>query len=177
MAVPAVPLPPPPVEEADLWEFLHRAEEIGLKLEITDTGITWETMPGFRHQELVGNIFGAINPATKEGKCECIRAMDVYIRFPSGVVKRPDISIFCRRPEQEEGFVKMVPEAVIEITSPDYEAKDLIAGPPLYLANGVKDVVVLHRAKNEVRHTDAVGTQTHASPITLTLACGCQVTV
>ena len=175
MAVPAALLPP--IDEAALWSLMSRAEELGLRLEMTDAGIVWEAMPGLRHQELALAIYGAIRPAPDGGHCEGYRAFDVPIRFASGVVKRPDVSIFCRRPSQDEGFVRAVPEAVVEITSPEYEAKDLVSGPPLYLANGVRDVVVLHRAKGEVDHWTAAGRQRVHSPATLTLQCGCQAVV
>ena len=175
MAAPAALLPP--IEDGKLWDLMARAEELGLRLEMTDTGIVWEAMPGLRHQEIALAIYGAIRPSEEESGCECYRAFDVAVRFPSGVVKRPDLSIFCRRPLQEEGFVYALPEAVVEITSPDYEGKDLTTGPPLYLANGVKDVVVLHRAKGEVHHWTATGLRKLPSPTTIALSCGCAVTV
>ena len=92
-------------------------------------------------------------------------------------MKRPDVSIFFKRPVDEEGFVHDIPEAVIEITSPDSEAKDLVSGPPLYLSNGVKDVVVLQRSTGLVIHWSASGQRTTASPVSIGLACRCVVTV
>jgi len=175
MALPSAPLSP--IDDDKLWVLFARGEELGLRMEATNSGIIWESMPGLRHQELAISIFGAIQPGGSSGECECYRALDIYIRFPSGVVKRPDVSIFCRRPEDEEGFVHAIPEAVIEITSPDSEAKDLVSGPPLYLANGVKDVVILHRTQNKVIHWTVTGSRTLPSPSTITLSCGCVVTV
>ncbi len=175
MAAPNVLLPP--IEGDKLWDLMARAEELGLRLEMTDVGIVWEAMPGLRHQELAVSIYSAVQPSGDASGCDCYRALDVAVRFPSGIVKRPDISIFCRRPLQEEGFVDAVPEAVVEITSPDYEAKDLVSGPPLYLANGVKDVVVLHRSRGEVHHWTLTGSRKLPSPATISLTCGCRVTV
>ena len=48
MAAPVTTLPP--IDEASLWNLMVRAEELGLRLEMTDVGIVWETMPGLRHQ-------------------------------------------------------------------------------------------------------------------------------
>ena len=175
MAAPVTTLPP--IDETALWSLMVRAEELGLRLEMTDVGIVWEAMPGLRHQEIAIAIYGAIRPPEGGAECECYRALDVPIRFSSGVVKRPDVSVFCRRPAQEEGFVLAVPEAVVEITSPDYETKDLLSGPPLYLANGVRDVVVLHRATGEIHHTTRLGVRRLRSPATFTLTCGCVVTL
>ena len=75
-----------------------------------------------------------------------------YVQFPDGSLKRPDISIFCRQPEEIEEAVKSVPKAVIEVISKNYEMKDLELAPPVYLANGVKDVVVFNPYTNEVLH-------------------------
>jgi len=122
-------------------------------------------------------IFGAIQPGAAGGDCEYYRVLDIYVRFPSGIVKGPDVSIFCRRPLDEEGFVHEVPEAVIEITSPESKGKDLVSGPPLYLANGVKDVVVLHRSKDLVVHWTVAGSRSLSSPATIALMCGCVATV
>lgn len=54
---------------------------------------------------------------------------DVYVSFPDGSLKRPDISIFCQEPAEEEEAITLVPEAVIEIVSKGFEAKDFEIGP------------------------------------------------
>jgi Uma2 family endonuclease len=78
--------------------------------------------------------------------CNCIDAAAVYVQFPDGSMKRPDVSIFCQEPseEEQEKAIKQVPEAVIEVIIKKYEAKDLEISPPIYLANGVKDVIVFN---------------------------------
>ena len=167
-------MPPTPLDEDTLWRLLHEADELGVRLEVVGDALTWEGVPGFRHQEIVGRVQESFDrPTGSESVC----VAGVYVRFPSGVVKRPDIAIFCRRPEQEEGFVRMAPEAVVEITSPEYEEKDLVSGPPLYLANGVKDVVVLQRSTGLVHHWTATGSCAVPSPVTIELVCGCRVVV
>jgi hypothetical protein len=175
MAAPSPLLPK--IDEGKLWSLMSAAEELGLRLELTEHGITWEAMPGLRHQELAVSIFGSIHPSAGSSGFECYRALGVYVVLPSRVVKRPDISIFCRRPHEEESFIHVVPEAVVEITGPDSEGKDLVLGPPLYLANGVKDVVVLDRKRSETHHRTLAGDRVLPSPATLSLQCGCVVTV
>ena len=61
---------------------------------------------------------------------------DVYVSFPDGSLKRPDIAIFCREPDEEDEAIKLVPEAVIEIVGKGYEAKDLELAPQFYLSPG-----------------------------------------
>lgn len=100
------------------------------------------------------------------------------MRFPNGSDKRPDIAILRESPEQNEEAVTTLPDAVIEIISKGYEAKDYLVGLPFYLTQGVKDVVVLNSYADEVLHCRPNGyRQTYESPVELTLICGCNVTV
>ena len=157
-----------------------RADELGIRLEIVAGLPIWEPHPVYKHQKAVDRIRSTIEvSASSEANagCSCIHAADVYISFPDGSLKRPDISIFCREPEEEEEAIKLVPEAVIEVISKGYEAKDLEIAPQFYLAQGVKDVlvfnpytlVVLHVRRDQVTH--------HVSPVEIELACGCRCQV
>lgn len=168
----------PGMDEEKLARLFAQGEDLGLKMELTDGGITWETFPGIRHQEIVFGVQTSFTKAKEaKGGCDCFQVADADIVLPDGTVKRPDISVWCKRPHEEEGFVHEVPEAVIEIVSPDYEAKDLVDGPPIYLRNGVKDVIVFDRMKGDVHHWGSFGHRTVASPTTLELACDCRMTV
>src|SRR6185369_2172971 len=131
-----------------------RADELGVRLEIVGGIPIWEPSPLYKHQKAVDRIRATIHksPALSQTSCDCVHAADVYISFPDGSLKRPDVSIFCREPEEMEEAIKQVPEAVIEVISKKYEAKDLEISPPIYLANGVKDVIVFNPYTNEVFH-------------------------
>jgi Uma2 family endonuclease len=94
-----------------------------------------------------------------------------------GLSQRADIAIFCERPSETDAAVTAIPEAVIEIISRGYEKKDLELGPPFYLSQGVKDVFVFDPYTEVVRHFASAADQTYPSPYTLTLQCGCQVTI
>ena len=102
---------------------------------------------------------------------------DVYISFPDGSLKRPDISIFCREPEEDESAIKLVPEAVIEVISKGYEAKDLEIGPRFYLSQGVKDIVVFDPYTLVVLHVKREGVSRLVSPVEINLSCGCRCIV
>jgi Uma2 family endonuclease len=105
-----------------------------------------------------------------------VHAGDVYISFPDGSLKRPDISIFCREPDEDDEAITLVPEAVIEIISKGYEAKDLEIGPQFYLAQGVKDVVVFNPYTLLVLHIRRDRVNRMTSPVTIDLECGCRCT-
>lgn len=157
---------------------LLNAEDLGIKLEIAGNLAIWEASPVYKHQKAVDRIRDSIKKAEKEGNtCECLDVADVYVQFPDGSLKRPDISVFCREPEEEEEAIRQVPEAVIEVISKKYEAKDLEISPPIYLANGVKDVIVFNPYTNEVMHFRDGEKRETASPIEIEFECGCSCVV
>lgn len=164
-------------------EKFLRAEELGIRLEIANGLPIWEASPVYRHQEAVDRIRGTITPLAQEAfngnQCDCIHVADVYVSFPNGSLKRPDIAIFCRELEDEEkdDAIKIVPEAVIEVVSRGYEAKDLEIGPGFYLSQGVKDVVVFDPYTLLVLHARRDETKRMVSPVEILLECGCKCVV
>lgn len=160
-------------------KLLH-ADELGVRLEIVGGLPIWEPQPLYRHQKHVDRIRSGIAPIKRAdgAGCACVHISDVYIQFPNGL-KRPDIAIFCREPNEEEqdGALTLVPEAVIEVVSKGFEAKDLEIGPPFYLSQGVKDVVVFDPVTLLVLHVRKEKTARRISPSEIALECGCRVTV
>ncbi len=157
---------------------LLTAEDLGIKLEFAGKLAIWEASPIYKHQKHVDRIRDSFVKIEKDGNlCECLDVADVYVAFPDGSLKRPDISIFCREPDEEEEAIRQTPEAVIEVISKKYEAKDLEISPPIYLANGVKDVVVFNPYTDEVIHFRADGKRETTSPVEIEFECGCRCTV
>jgi Uma2 family endonuclease len=154
------------------------ADEAGVRLEIVDGLPIWEALPNLTHQEAIDRIRQALRPVENgQGACTCLHYADLHIKFPDGSDKRPDISIFCHRPAETDSAVTEVPEAVIEVLSKGYEKKDLELGPPFYLGQGVKDVIVYDPYTKATRHFTAAGQRDYADAVTLNLQCGCQVTL
>lgn len=155
------------------------ADELGVRLEIVEGLPIWEAQPLYKHQRAVDRIRATIERAspTNGTGCGCIHVADVYIAFPDGSLKRPDVSLFCREPDESDEAITLIPDAVIEVVSRGYEAKDLQIGPPFYLSQGVKDVVVFDPDTLLVLHARRDGTVRHVSPVTLMLECGCRCEV
>ncbi|OQW94419.1 MAG: hypothetical protein BWK79_05975 [Beggiatoa sp. IS2] len=160
-----------------LSQTLLQADELGIRLEIVNGLPIWEAQPLYRHQKQVERISRNIENLAP-AHCACVHVMDVYIQFPNGL-KRPDIAIFCREPTEEEQdrALTLIPEAVIEVVSKGYEAKDLQIGPPFYLSQGVKDVVVFDPVTLLVLQVTAHRTLRLVSPANIELTCGCRVLV
>ena len=163
-----------------LSPILLQASELGIRLEIVNGLPIWEAQPVYRHQKHIERIVQGITRTVNvlQSGCECIHAVDVYIQFPNGL-KRPDISIFCREPSEEEqdSALTMVPEAVIEVVSKGFEAKDLEIGPPFYLSQGVKDVIVFDPLTLLVLHVRKIQATRQVSPVVIELECGCRALV
>jgi Uma2 family endonuclease len=158
---------------------LVQANELGIRLEIVGGLPLWEFSPARRHQQAIDRIRASIAPATRAGEpaCGCVHLADVYVSFPDGSLKRPDISIYCREPEEQDEAIALLPEAVIEIVSQGSEAKDLEIGPRFYLTQGVKDVVVFDPYTLLVLHVRRDRVARHVSPVTIELECGCRCVV
>jgi Uma2 family endonuclease len=153
------------------------ADEAGVRLEIIGGLPVWEALPNLTHQKPIDQIRSTVTRSQSGNeKCECLHYADLHIKFPDGSDKRSDIAIFCHEPSETENAVTEVPEAVIEVLSKGYEKKDLELGPPFYLGQGVKDVLVYDPSSKVIRHFDASGKRELQSPTTLTFHCGCQVT-
>ena len=154
-------------------------ETFGVKLEVVGGIPIWEASPSYRHQNHVFRIQSSIRPTDLPGiGCGCVHVADIYVRFPDGSLKRPNIAVLCTKPDEQAEAVTMLPEAVIEIISPGYEAKDLSISVPFYLRSGIKDIIVFDPATSDVRHFRPGHAEARFStPITLNLTCGCEVTV
>jgi Uma2 family endonuclease len=137
----------------------------------------WEASPSPLHQIFVRDIEASIRAsADSDAGCICEHIADAYIRLPDGSLVRPDIAIFCAPiPRQREAYAD-VPAAVIEIVSPNYEAKDYEELPPVYLANGVRDVVVVDPEQSVFTHYRSGHPRSiQQLPHQVRLECGCSV--
>ncbi len=159
-------------------EMMLNSHDIGIRLEMVGGIPVWEGLPVLKHQKAADRIRSTIRPIERfGGGCGCVHYYDLAMRFPDGSQKRPDIAIFCREPDEEDEEVTLLPEAVIEIISKGYEAKDLQIGVPFYLAQGIRDVVVFDPYTLKVLHFRQNKTREMTSPVEITFECGCVCTV
>ena len=165
------------ISEEMLERLVQAADHSEVKIEMAGGMPTWEAMPGIRHQRIILAVATSIKRKPQsEGDCGCHPAIDVYIRFPDGSFKRPDVAIYCQELPDVDGATEVIPAGVIEVVSAGYEAKDQI-GLPFYLSQGIADVVLYDPRSREVTHATAAGQATHVAPVDLTFACGCVVSI
>jgi Putative restriction endonuclease len=163
------------------YEYLiTEAERFNVRLEIIAGATVWEASPVFKHQWEVKRIASSLQPQSGSS-CECIETQDTLFKFPDGSLKRPDIAVLRTMPDLETADValELIPTAVVEIISKNYEYKDFVLAPPFYLSQGVRDILIFNPADKSVLHyrPDLEQPKTYISPITLNLECGCEITV
>ena len=172
--------PPGPMGAAspeDLLNRLMQADEFGIKLEVVRGEYAWEFFPSPLHQGVVRDIDRSVRPLSGDDRgCGCFTLSDAYVRFPDGSFKRPDLMVFCVRPPLTRSALAVLPEAVVEILSPGGTRKDLEVGPPFYLSQGVKDVIVVDPEGNVAYHFRPDGDRTVPRGTTIRLDCGCELT-
>ncbi len=161
-------------------ELIRAAEESNVRLEMIRGVAVWEASPVFLHQQEIKRIVNSIK-RLEGAVCACIDTQDTLFRFPDGSFKRPDVALLCAMPDAVDAdeALSVIPAAVVEVLSKDYEYKDLVLSPPFYLENGVKDVLIFDPRTGVVLHhrPDWDVPQALTSPVQLVLECGCEITV
>lgn len=154
---------------------LEVQDELGIKYEITEGLPTWESFASVEHQVLMQHVTNSVRRSKRVGASGCHGFPDVTHRFPVGSLKRPDVAIHCVLPAEVRNAVKRIPEAVVEIVSPDSRRMDYEINPPFYLKHGVADVLVFDPDTKAIDWYTKEGRRTITSPQTLTLQCGCLI--
>jgi Uma2 family endonuclease len=158
-------------------ELEHSASKLGIRLEYVGGLPLWEATPVYRHQKKTLDIQLSLIQSAVQSGCACIPIADTTILFPDGSYKRPDISVYCEEPVEQDKALTVLPEAVIEIISEGYEKKDTEVALPFYLTHGIRDIVIYDPQTKRVSHYHDGQIDEHLSPITLTFACGCRATI
>lgn len=158
----------------------QQADSAGIRLEYVNGIPIWEASPVIRHQRIVDRIrasIGSRHSGESEGGCACVHYADIYILFPDGSMKRPDISIFCTEPPEQETICRTIPQVVVEVLSKGYEKKDIEISLPFYLKHSIPDIVIFDPATSEVIHYQLGQMEVYRSPVQLTFECGCVATI
>ena len=161
-----------------LWMHLMQADEYGLKLEVVQGEYTWEFFPSPLHQGVIRDVDRSVRPIRGDDRgCGCFTLSDAYLQFSDGSLKRPDLMVFCARPPMTRAPLTIMPKAVVEVLSPGGRRKDLEVGPPFYLSQGVKDVIVVDPEGGAAHHFRVDGRKSIDPGATVRLECGCELTI
>lgn len=166
--------------DEEIATALIEADGQNIRLEIVNGVGLWHFQPAQRHYRATARIERSVrpDPAAGETGCGCVVLADVLVRFPDGSLLRPDVAIYCREPDEEDTAVTLIPEAVVEVVSRGSEHKDFEIGPPFYLSQGVKDVIVFDPfSLRSTHYRRDRGPERFAERTEIRLECGCLVTV
>jgi len=98
--------------------------------------------PGFRHQEILGNLFHQLYEHLKDKSCKAyVAPLDVRLNADThdDTVVQPDLIIICDRSVIDKAGIKGVPEMVVEVLSPSTSRYDRTLKFNTYLNAGIRE--------------------------------------
>lgn len=107
-------------------EYLEAERKAEHKHELMNGYIITMTGASLKHNKIVGNLIGSINPFLKGKGCEVFPS-DLRVNIPStNSFTYPDLTIVCGKPELlDELFDNLLnPSVIIEVLSPSTESYD-----------------------------------------------------
>ena len=127
-------------------DYLAVPEDPAHRHEIVDGELHVSAAPRFRHQEIVGNLFRALDEAVRAGELGKVVPGPVTVHLHDELVVEPDI-VFVRRDRMaivdREGGIHGPPDLVVEVLSPSNRAYDRDLKRKRYLENGVAEVWIV----------------------------------
>ena len=98
--------------------------------------------PGFRHQQVVGNLYLILRHALQGKRCTVgIAPTDVVLSDYD--VVQPDIFVICDEKKITDDIIRGAPDLVIEVASPATARKDRLEKKRLYEAARVREYILL----------------------------------
>jgi Uma2 family endonuclease len=159
-------------------DLIATADSVNIRLEIVRGVPVWQANPSDQHQIEIDRIHNSIK--RHEGStCARLHVADVLFHFPDGSLKRSDIAVMGQAAQVKNPAEAppIVPDAVIEIASPEDKYRDDELGPPSYLSANVRDVIVFDPRSKHVLHHRKDGTQRLESAAQIKLECDCACVV
>lgn len=137
----------PPRSAMEVFEMLPE----GTLAEVINNTIYMSPAPSFQHQDVLGDLYTAINVFVKSkqlGKC-VVAPVDVY--FDKNNAFQPDIIFISnnRLDIIQEGKVKGAPDIIVEVLSPD-KKYDLEFKKAIYEKYAVKEYFVVDPSNKNV---------------------------
>jgi len=124
-------------------DFLELTEKSEQRFELIDGVIYNLASPSYKHQHVVGELFGTFHNWFKGKTCVPLTSpFDVtFVKEEDNInVVQPDILVICDKDNlDEEGKYKGKPTLVVEVLSPSTRSKDMLKKLELYKQCGVEE--------------------------------------
>lgn len=128
-------------------EYTSMVENSDQRYELIRGEVYLLASPSFRHQVIVGEIYGHLRQYFSGKACQALTApLDVRLfgwatKFSEDPnVVQPDVVVICD-PENvtDDGKYEGIPTLVVEVLSPSTRGKDLITKLELYMRSGIRE--------------------------------------
>ncbi|MBY7144339.1 type II toxin-antitoxin system prevent-host-death family antitoxin [Virgibacillus sp. NKC19-3] len=152
-------------------EFLELMEESEQRYELIDGVIYNLASPSYKHQRVVGELYGAFHNWFKRKKCVPLTSpFDVtFFKEEDNIcVVQPDIVIICDKDNlDEKDNYKGTPTLVVEVLSPSTRSKDMLKKLELYKQCGVNEYWIVdpineHILVYTLENNDIVNNKTYS---------------
>lgn len=125
----------------------------GTRAELIDGQIYYMAPPGRRHQEILGNLFTAINSyiRSKGGSCKpYIAPFAVFLNTNDKNYVEPDISVICDPNKLNDKGCVGAPDWIIEVVSPGSVRMDYSTKLFKYRSANVREYWIVDPRKSQV---------------------------
>lgn len=124
-------------------DYLALPETVN-RLELIDGQLVREPSPGFRHQQIVGNLFDCFRQFVRRRRLGIVlmAPLDVVLgREGEEEVLQPDVLFIAqeRASVVQNDVIRGAPDLVVEVLSPSTAARDRAVKRVLYLRYGVRE--------------------------------------
>lgn len=158
-----------PVTDEELRQLSQRNP--GYQFERTVDGRLVVTPTGGESGRRSGEVFGQLRDWNRRVRLGVVFDASTGFHLPDGSLLSPDASWMRRErweaisPEQREGFVPVIPDAVFEVRSPSQSVEELREKMRDYLANGVRIAVLIDPYARSVEiHRPGREVERHENP-------------
>lgn len=137
-------------------DFIYSLPD-GERAELIDGQIYYMSPPNRRHQEIIGELFIAINNyiKSKGGSCRpYIAPFAVFLNKDDKTYVEPDISVICSPEKLNDKGCSGAPDWIIEIVSPGSRRMDYSIKLFKYRSAGVREYWIVDPDKNRIMAHD-----------------------
>lgn len=125
----------------------------GERAELIDGQIYMMDPPNRKHQEIVGELFGAVRDYIKNKGGSCapyIAPFAVFLNENDKNYVEPDISVICDKNKLNDNGCGGAPDWIIEVVSPASKRMDYMIKLFKYCTAGVREYWIVDHGKNRI---------------------------
>lgn len=132
-------------------EFLRIEESSPIRHEYVGRMLYAMTGGSLRHSELVGNVYTAVRPGTRQQRCR-IYSSDALVEGDAEHIYYPDVVVACDARDTDERILKY-PCLVVEVLSPSTSTTDRREKASAYRTiSTLRSYLIVHQDQVRIEH-------------------------